>query len=130
MQVVFVQAHLMWLVGPMAQTVGTQPRSRASRERPAPGPGDAPLALETLALCVANYLGISLVDFASIRIITDDLDRLVEFYEHVAGVSAERQREPLHASERGGNRTVQRSVRTTTQVRYGVDSFRCSTRRA
>lgn len=32
----------------------------------------------------------SLVDFASIRIITDDLERLVEFYERVAGVSAER----------------------------------------
>jgi predicted enzyme related to lactoylglutathione lyase len=30
------------------------------------------------------------VDFASIRIITDDLDRLVEFYEHVTGASAER----------------------------------------
>jgi predicted enzyme related to lactoylglutathione lyase len=30
------------------------------------------------------------VDFASIRIITDDLDRLVEFYEHVTGISAQR----------------------------------------
>jgi predicted enzyme related to lactoylglutathione lyase len=30
------------------------------------------------------------VDFASIRIITDDLDRLVDFYELVTGVSAER----------------------------------------
>jgi predicted enzyme related to lactoylglutathione lyase len=30
------------------------------------------------------------VDFASIRIITDDLDRLVDFYEQVTGVSAER----------------------------------------
>jgi predicted enzyme related to lactoylglutathione lyase len=30
------------------------------------------------------------VDFASIRIITDDLDRLVEFYEQVTGISAER----------------------------------------
>jgi predicted enzyme related to lactoylglutathione lyase len=30
------------------------------------------------------------MDFASIRIITDDLDRLVEFYEQVTGVSAER----------------------------------------
>ena len=30
------------------------------------------------------------MDFASIRIITDDLDRLVDFYEQVTGVSAER----------------------------------------
>ena len=30
------------------------------------------------------------MDFASIRIITDGLDRLVEFYEQVTGVSAER----------------------------------------
>ena len=30
------------------------------------------------------------MDFASIRIITDDLDRLVEFYEQLTGVSAER----------------------------------------
>ena len=30
------------------------------------------------------------MDFASIRIITDDLDRLVEFYEQVTGVRAER----------------------------------------
>jgi predicted enzyme related to lactoylglutathione lyase len=30
------------------------------------------------------------VDFASIRIITDDLDRLVDFYEQVTGASAER----------------------------------------
>jgi len=30
------------------------------------------------------------VDLASIRIITDDLDRLVDFYELVTGVSAER----------------------------------------
>jgi predicted enzyme related to lactoylglutathione lyase len=30
------------------------------------------------------------VDLASIRIITDDLDRLVDFYEQVTGVSAER----------------------------------------
>ncbi|HME03077.1 MAG TPA: VOC family protein [Solirubrobacteraceae bacterium] len=28
--------------------------------------------------------------FASIRIITDDLDRIVEFYEQITGVSAER----------------------------------------
>lgn len=30
------------------------------------------------------------MDFASIRIITDDLDRLVEFYEQVTGATAER----------------------------------------
>jgi predicted enzyme related to lactoylglutathione lyase len=30
------------------------------------------------------------LDFASVRIITDDLDRLVEFYEQVTGVSAQR----------------------------------------
>jgi predicted enzyme related to lactoylglutathione lyase len=30
------------------------------------------------------------VDLASIRIITDDLDRLVDFYQQVTGVSAER----------------------------------------
>jgi predicted enzyme related to lactoylglutathione lyase len=30
------------------------------------------------------------MDFASIRIITDDLDRLVEFYERLTGASAER----------------------------------------
>ena len=30
------------------------------------------------------------MDLASIRIITDDLDRLVNFYEHVTGVTAER----------------------------------------
>lgn len=30
------------------------------------------------------------MDFASVRIITDDLDAMVEFYEKVTGVSAER----------------------------------------
>ncbi|RKP46293.1 VOC family protein [Cohnella endophytica] len=30
------------------------------------------------------------MNFASVRIITDDVDRLVEFYEKVMGVSAER----------------------------------------
>jgi hypothetical protein len=30
------------------------------------------------------------MDFASIRIITDDLDHLVDFYEQVTGVPAER----------------------------------------
>ncbi|NUU62762.1 VOC family protein [Paenibacillus agri] len=30
------------------------------------------------------------MNFASVRIITDDVDRLVEFYEKVIGVSAER----------------------------------------
>jgi len=30
------------------------------------------------------------VNFASVRIITDDVDRLVEFYEKIMGVSAER----------------------------------------
>ncbi|GGA51984.1 VOC family protein [Paenibacillus physcomitrellae] len=30
------------------------------------------------------------MNFASVRIITDDVDRLVEFYERVLGVSAER----------------------------------------
>ncbi|MFF2481349.1 VOC family protein [Paenibacillus sp. NPDC058071] len=30
------------------------------------------------------------MNFASVRIITDDMDRLVEFYEKVLGVSAER----------------------------------------
>ncbi|NIK70619.1 VOC family protein [Paenibacillus sp. BK720] len=30
------------------------------------------------------------MNFASVRIITDDVDRLVEFYEKVTGVSAER----------------------------------------
>lgn len=30
------------------------------------------------------------MDFASVRIITDDLDRLVAFYEHVLGVQAVR----------------------------------------
>ncbi|MGQ7887289.1 VOC family protein [Paenibacillus sp. WC2504] len=30
------------------------------------------------------------MNFASVRIITDDVDRLVEFYEKVLGVSAER----------------------------------------
>lgn len=30
------------------------------------------------------------MDFASIRIITDDLDRLVDFYEQVTGVCADR----------------------------------------
>jgi len=30
------------------------------------------------------------VNFASVRIITDDVDRLVEFYENILGVSAER----------------------------------------
>ncbi|OMF07569.1 glyoxalase [Paenibacillus amylolyticus] len=30
------------------------------------------------------------MNFASVRIITDDMDRLVEFYEKITGVSAER----------------------------------------
>lgn len=30
------------------------------------------------------------MNFASVRIITDDVDRLVEFYEKISGISAER----------------------------------------
>lgn len=35
------------------------------------------------------------MQFASTRIITDDLDRLVSFYEHVTGVSADRPAPPF-----------------------------------
>jgi predicted enzyme related to lactoylglutathione lyase len=35
------------------------------------------------------------MQFASVRIITDDLDRLVSFYEHVTGVTAERPAPPF-----------------------------------
>ena len=35
------------------------------------------------------------MQFASIRIITDDLDRLVSFYEHLTGITADRPAPPL-----------------------------------
>ncbi|WP_242089631.1 VOC family protein [Curtobacterium sp. DN_7.5] len=53
--------------------------------------------------------------FASIRIITDDLDRLVTFYEHVTGTSAHRPA-PVFAEFRGGEHGPTLAIGSTATV--------------
>lgn len=53
--------------------------------------------------------------FASIRIITDDLDRLVTFYEHVTGTVAHRPA-PVFAEFRGGTHGPALAIGSTVTV--------------
>jgi catechol 2,3-dioxygenase-like lactoylglutathione lyase family enzyme len=62
------------------------------------------------------------MDFASIRIITDDLDRLVEFYEQVTGVRAERPA-PVFAEVVLPSATLAIGHSQTVQL-FGSDSTR------
>ena len=64
------------------------------------------------------------MDFASIRIITDDLDRLVEFYEKVTGVPAERPA-PVFAEFVLPSATVAIGHSQTVQL-FGADSARAA----
>ena len=64
------------------------------------------------------------MDFASIRIITDELDRLVAFYEQVTGVSAERPA-PLFAELVLPSATVAIGHSQTVKL-FGADSARAA----
>jgi predicted enzyme related to lactoylglutathione lyase len=64
------------------------------------------------------------VDFASIRIITDELDRLVEFYEQVTGVSAQRPA-PVFAELVLPSATLAIGSSQTVQL-FGADSARAA----
>ena len=65
------------------------------------------------------------MDFASIRIITDDLDRLVEVYEQVTGVRAERPA-PVFAEVVLPNATIAIGHSQTMPL-FGADSARAPT---
>ncbi|ANF95040.1 VOC family protein [Paenibacillus bovis] len=60
------------------------------------------------------------MNFASVRIITDDVDRLVEFYEKVTGIVAERPA-PVFAEIVMGSGTLAIGHSQTAQL-FGVDS--------
>jgi predicted enzyme related to lactoylglutathione lyase len=62
------------------------------------------------------------MDFASIRIITDNLDRIVEFYEQVTGVTADRPA-PVFAEIKMPSCTLAFGHTQTTQL-FGEDSAR------
>jgi len=62
------------------------------------------------------------VDFASIRIITDDLEQIVQFYEQVTGVPAVRAR-PVFAELNLPSATLAFGHTQTTQL-FGQDSAR------
>lgn len=62
------------------------------------------------------------VDFASIRVITDDLEQIVQFYEKVTGVTAVRAT-PAFAEVRLPSATLAFGHTQTTQV-FGEDSAR------
>ena len=64
------------------------------------------------------------MDFASIRIITDDLDRLVAFYEQVTGVSAKRPA-PVFAELVLPSATVAIGHSQTVNL-FGADSARAA----
>jgi predicted enzyme related to lactoylglutathione lyase len=64
------------------------------------------------------------MDFASIRIITDELDRLVAFYEQVTGVSAERPA-PVFAELVLPSATVAIGHSQTVEL-FGADSARAA----
>ena len=64
------------------------------------------------------------MDFVSIRIITDDLDRLVEFYEEVTGVAAERPA-PVFAELVLPSGTLAIGHSQTVQL-FGADSARAA----
>jgi len=60
------------------------------------------------------------MNFASVRIITDDVDRLVEFYEKVTGIVAERPA-PVFAEIVMGSGTLAIGHSQTAQL-FGTDS--------
>jgi len=60
------------------------------------------------------------MNFASVRIITDDVDRLVEFYEKVTGIVAERPA-PVFAEIVMGSGTLAIGHSQTAQL-FGADS--------
>jgi predicted enzyme related to lactoylglutathione lyase len=62
------------------------------------------------------------MDFASIRIITDDLDRLIEFYEQVTGIPAQRPA-PVFAEVVLPSATLAIGHSQTVQL-FGADSAR------
>ena len=64
------------------------------------------------------------MDLASIRIITDDLDRLVEFYEQVTGVRAERPA-PVFAEVVLPSATIAIGHSQTVPL-FGADSVRAA----
>jgi predicted enzyme related to lactoylglutathione lyase len=68
------------------------------------------------------------MDFASIRIITDDLDRLVVFYEQVTGVIADRPA-PVFAELALGSCTLAIGHSDTTRL-FGEDSARAGANRS
>ncbi|WP_328327518.1 VOC family protein [Kribbella sp. NBC_00382] len=61
--------------------------------------------------------------FASVRIVTDDLDRLVAFYEHVTGLTATRP-VPVFAEFRTTAGTLAISSSALTDKLYGADVVR------
>ena len=64
------------------------------------------------------------MDFASIRIITDDLDRLIEFYEQVTGIPAQRPA-PVFAEVVLPSATLAIGHSQTVQL-FGADSARAA----
>jgi catechol 2,3-dioxygenase-like lactoylglutathione lyase family enzyme len=61
--------------------------------------------------------------FASVRIVTDDVDRLTAFYAHVTGLTATRP-VPVFAEFRTTAGTLAISSRTLTDKLYGADVVR------
>ena len=70
----------------------------------------------------------SVMDFASIRVITDDLDRLVGFYEQVTGVTAARPA-PVFAELALGSCTLAIGHADTTRL-FGEDSAHAGANRS
>jgi catechol 2,3-dioxygenase-like lactoylglutathione lyase family enzyme len=68
------------------------------------------------------------MDFASIRVITDDLDRLVAFYEQVTGIAADRPA-PVFAELALGSCTLAIGHADTVRL-FGEDSARGAANRS
>jgi predicted enzyme related to lactoylglutathione lyase len=68
------------------------------------------------------------MDFASVRVITDDLDRLVGFYEQVTGVTATRPA-PVFAELAVGSCTLAIGHSDTTRL-FGEDAARAAANRS
>jgi predicted enzyme related to lactoylglutathione lyase len=68
------------------------------------------------------------MDFASVRVITDDLDRLVGFYEQVTGSVADRPA-PVFAELAYGSCTLALGHSSTTQL-FGADSAQAGVNRS
>lgn len=69
------------------------------------------------------------MDFASVRVITDDLDRLVAFYEQVTGVTAHRPA-PVFAELTLGSCTLAIGHSDTTQLFGGPDTAHAGANRS